>query len=128
MNGIKIYDLVTISGDVHHIFPKAYLKNNGIDSRGKYNQVANFTYLDTQVNKAISDDAPVVYFGKAVKQCRKGKIAFGNISDSDRLKKNLEENAIPEDIVDMTVENYEQFLAERRRLMAEKIEAYYKNL
>ena len=56
------------------------------------------------------------------------KIAFGNISDSDRLKKNLEENAIPEDIVDMTVENYEQFLAERRRLMAEKIEAYYKNL
>ena len=78
--------------------------------------------------KAISDDAPVVYFGKAGKQCRKGKIAFGNISDSDRLKKNLGENAIPEDIVDMTVENYEQFLAERRRLMAEKIEAYYKNL
>lgn len=128
MHGTMISDLICISGDVHHIFPKAYLKNNGIDSRGKYNQVANFTYLDTQVNKAISDDAPVVYFGKAVKQCQKGKIAFGNISDSDRLKKNLGENAIPEDIVDMTVEHYEQFLAERRRLMAEKIEAYYKNL
>lgn len=49
-----ISDLITISGDVHHIFPKAYLKKNGVDNKGRYNQVANYTYLDTQVNKAIT--------------------------------------------------------------------------
>ena len=57
---LKSSSLITISGDVHHIFPKAYLKKNGVDSKGRYNQVANYTYLDTQVNKAISDDAPCI--------------------------------------------------------------------
>ena len=47
MNGTKISDLVKISGDVHHIFPRAYLKNNGVTSKTKYNQVANYIYLDT---------------------------------------------------------------------------------
>ena len=32
MHGTMISDLINISGDVHHIFPKAYLKNNGIDT------------------------------------------------------------------------------------------------
>ena len=65
MNGIKVSDLITVAGDIHHIFPRAYLKKNGIDSKTKYNQVANYIYLDTQVNKAISDDAPCDYFSKA---------------------------------------------------------------
>ena len=62
MKGTKISDLITISGDVHHIFPKAYLKKNGVTNKTKYNQVANYIYLDTQVNKAISDDAPATYW------------------------------------------------------------------
>ena len=41
MNGIKVSDLITVAGDIHHIFPRAYLKKNGIDSKTKYNQVAN---------------------------------------------------------------------------------------
>lgn len=61
MNGIKIVDLITISGDVHHIFPCSYLKINGVDNKTKYNQVANYIYLDTQVNKAISDDAANIF-------------------------------------------------------------------
>lgn len=128
MRGTAISDLISISGDVHHIFPKAYLKANGVDSKGKYNQVANFTFLDTQVNKAISDDAPNVYFGKIVEQCEKGAIAFGNISSRDMLEENLKENAIPENIVTMNVTNYEEFLEKRRLLMAKLIERYYKNL
>ena len=68
MHGTMISDLINISGDVHHIFPKAYLKKNGVDSKGRYNQVANFTYLDTQVNKAVKDDAPNIYFGKVIEQ------------------------------------------------------------
>lgn len=128
MHGTMISDLVSISGDVHHIFPKAYLKSNGIDSKGKYNQVANYTYLDTQVNKAVRDDAPNEYFGKVIKHCKQGDIAFGNISSLEGLKKNLAENAIPKGVVEMTYEKYEDFLTERRRLIAKLVEQYYKGL
>lgn len=128
MHGTMISDLINISGDVHHIFPKAYLKNNGVEAKGRYNQVANFTYLDTQVNKAVRDDAPNIYFGKALEQCENKKIAFGNISDRQVFMKNLEENSIPKSVVSMTVKDYDVFLAERRVLMAQLMEKYYKGL
>ena len=127
-HGTMIADLLNISGDVHHIFPKAYLKKNGVDAKGRYNQVANYTYLDTQVNKAISDDAPAVYFSKAIQQCDTKKPEIGNITDLQVLKENMAENALPSDIVDMTVEDYDRFLVERRHLMAKMIEMYYKQL
>jgi hypothetical protein len=31
--------------DKHHIFPKNYLKNIGIDSQTEQNQIANYDYL-----------------------------------------------------------------------------------
>ena len=128
MNGTKIQDLVTDTGDIHHIFPKAYLKKNGIDTKTKYNQVANYVYLDTQVNKNIGDDAPNVYFGKVIKQCNGEPIAIGNITDEENLQKNLAENAIPWGAVNMDANDYDSFLAERRILIAKVIEEYYKNL
>ncbi len=128
MNGTKIADLVKISGDVHHIFPKAHLINNGINNKTKYNQVANYIYLDTQVNKAISDDAPMIYFTKAKQQCESKQIELGNISDAALLAENLAENCIPDNIYTMDVSSYDQFLIERRKLMAALIEKYYKGL
>ena len=128
MKGTMITDLISISGDVHHIFPKAYLKKNGIDNKGRYNQVANYTYLDTQVNKAISDDAPCEYFGVILEQCRTKDIQIGNISDESELMTNLAENAIPAGVVKMDVKDYDGFLVERRKLMAAMIEKYYKAL
>lgn len=38
------------------------------------------------------------------------------------------QNCIPKSIFDMDIESYPQFLEERRKLMAEKIEKYYKSL
>ncbi len=128
MNGTKVADLITISGDVHHIFPRAYLKSNGIDNKTKYNQVANYIYLDTQVNKTISDDAPCVYFTKVKTQCETKNIELGNISDENLLKINLEENCIPENVFNMTVSDYDEFLQERRRQMAALVEKYYMGL
>ena len=128
MNGTKVSDLITISGDVHHIFPRAYLKKNGIDNKTKYNQVANYIYLDTQVNKAISDDAPCIYFAKAKQQCVTKDIVLGNISDAELLKENLSENCIPDNVDTMDVTSYDAFLIERRQKMAALIEKYYKGL
>lgn len=128
MNGIKISDLIIISGDVHHIFPRNYLKKNGVTSKAKYNQVANYIYLDTQVNKAIDDNAPYVYFAKVKEQCQTGHIVFGNIGSEEMLKKNFMENCIPQNIIKMNVSDYEEFLVERRKLMAKLVEKYYKGL
>lgn len=128
MKGTKISDLITTSGDVHHIFPKAYLKKNGITNKTKYNQVANYIYLDTQVNKAISDDAPATYFTKVKEQCETKDIVFGNIATEEVLLENLKENCIPNNIFEMTVENYDDFLQKRRKLMADLMRNYYESL
>ena len=128
MKGTMISDLINISGDVHHIFSKAYLKKNGVDSRGRYNQVANYTYLDTQVNKAIGDKAPHEYFDIILEQCRTKDVEIGNITDENELLANLTENAIPEDVIHMNVNDYDNFLAERRKRMATMIEKFYKSL
>lgn len=128
MHGTMISDLLDISGDVHHIFPKAYLIENGIDTKGRYNQVANFTMLDTQVNKAISDDAPADYFKRVLVQCETKTKDIGNITDQTLLMENLAQNAIPEEIMNMRSDSYNQFLIKRRKLMAEMIENYYKSL
>lgn len=128
MHGTMISDLLEISGDVHHIFPKAYLKNNGVKARSRYNQVANYTYLDTQVNKAISDDSPADYFQKIMEQFSIGKAEIGNIMDRASLNANIAENALPPEIINMTIDDYDVFLSQRRHLMAKMIEEYYKNL
>ncbi len=128
MNGTKVRDLITTIGDVHHIFPKAYLQKNGIKDKSKYNQIANYTYLDTQTNISIGDKAPKDYFNTVFIQCNTKDIKYGNISDINILKNNLEVNCIPEKIINMEAKDYDDFLLERRKLMAQKIKKYYQSL
>lgn len=127
-SGMKVEDLVQVMGDIHHIFPRAYLKKNGIKERSKYNQIANYTYLDTQTNISIGEAAPCDYFRKVVEQCRTGKLEIGDICDEDVLRENLKENCIPCDIEKMDVSTYDEFLLNRRVLMAQKIKKYYESL
>lgn len=127
-NGTKVGYLITLMGDVHHIFPRQYLRKSGYNDKRQYNQIANFTYLDTQVNKAISNDAPCVYFKNAVDACSTGVSLYGNITDVDILHKNMEDNCIPAEIVSMDYTNYDNFLISRRRMMARKIRLYYEHL
>lgn len=126
--GTKIGDLIGIVGDVHHIFPRKYLIRNGITEKNRYNQIANFTYLDTTVNKLVSDDAPNIYFQNATNGCAEGKAIYGNISDLDSLKENEKTNCIPDTIVSMNAEHYDEFLQSRRLMMAKKIKTYYYSL
>ena len=126
--GTKIIDLISILGDVHHIFPKKYLTANGITNKSEYNQIANYTYLDTQVNKEISDDAPCDYFSKAIAACQSGESAYGNINNYDELLENLRQNCIPIEIASMTHIDYREFLQRRRELMADKIHNYYDSI
>lgn len=128
MNALKVGDLITISGDIHHIFPRAYLRDKGVNSKTKYNQVANYIYLDPQVNKAISDAAPCEYFGRALRQCETKELKLGNITELTLLKENLAENCIPETVIEMDASRYDEFLIERRKLMAAMMRRYYMSL
>lgn len=128
MNGTKVYDLITIMGDIHHIFPKAHLESHGIKDKSKYNQIANYTYLDTTTNIAIGNKPPCDYFGIVFNQCETKVNVYGNINDKEKLLDNLVVNCIPENVVDMDYKHYEEFLLERRRLMAKKIKGYYYSL
>lgn len=123
-NNITVKDLISITGDVHHIFPKEYLKSKGY-SRNMYNQIANYAFLDTQVNKSIGKKAPFEYFAEAVKQCETKDITCGSITDLELLKQNLEINCIPFEVTEMSADDYSRFLEQRRQLMAEKIKNYY---
>lgn len=125
MNGTKVRDLITTMGDIHHVFPKGYLQKNGITDKSKYNQIANYTYLDTQTNISIGDKAPNEYFNVVFEQCVSKELKFGNFSDIELLKENLSTNCIPENIISMVAADYEEFLLERRKLMAKKIKGYY---
>lgn len=125
MQGTKVSDLITIMGDIHHIFPKNYLERNGIKEKSKYNQIANFTYFDTQANISVGNKAPNEYFGIVFNQCVSKEVIYGNITDMEILLDNLSVNCIPHDIVEMDYSHYEDFLLERRKLMANKIRQYY---
>lgn len=126
-NNITVKDLIEISGDVHHIFPKEYLKSNGF-SKNLYNQDANYAYLDTQVNKSIGKKAPCEYFNEALKQCETKEITCGSITELEQLKANLAANCIPFETCNMTHTDFEEFLEKRRVLMAKKIKDYYYSL
>lgn len=127
-NGTKVGDLIDLVGEVHHIFPRKYLIRNGINERNKYNQIANFTYLDPQINKDISDQSPSDYFSAAYEKCRLGESLYGNITDVSTLNQNLRLNCIPLNIVNMDFHDYDAFLVERRKQMAVKIKSYYNSL
>lgn len=124
---ITVRDLIIHKGDVHHLFPRNYLKKSGLD-RSRYNQIANYVMMQSEINIQIGDRSPSTYFTEILKSAYSGEARFGAISDLHTLRKNLEEHCIPRDVENMTVSDYDSFLDQRRRLMAEKIRKYYQSL
>jgi hypothetical protein len=124
---ITVGDLITYRGDIHHIFPRDFLKKHGM-ARGKYNQIANYVFMQQEVNIAVGNKAPDVYFSEVLEQCHGGALKYGGISSLDELHENLKSNCVPESIFTMTLDHYDEFLKERRKLMAEKMKEYYFSL
>ena len=51
---ITVNDLILNRSDVHHIFPKKYLKKEGM-SKGRYNQIGNYALTQSEINISIGD-------------------------------------------------------------------------
>ena len=127
-NGFKVADVIGNVGDIHHIFPKAYLRKEIDAPQRLHNQIANYTYLEKRINIAIGEKSPGEYFSQARTAIIEGKPYFGDISDEETLASSLKANCIPEGVFHMTAKDYETFLAERRTLMAQKIRQYFESL
>lgn len=125
-NNVLVRELID-GGDVHHIFPKEYLKSYNFE-KSMYNQEGNYAFLDTQVNKSIGKKAPNEYFPEALEQCKTGVITIGSITDYDQVMANLETNCVPTDVFEMDHTRYSEFLDKRREMMAKKIRKYYESL
>jgi len=124
---ISVRELVEHRGDVHHIFPKEFLKKQGLQ-RGEYNQIANFVFMQSEINIQIGNKAPAGYFGEVLQQCQSGVSRYGSITDQKQLVLNMEAHCIPQSVFTSDVEGYIGFLEERRKLMADRIRQYYAKL
>ncbi len=116
------------SGDLHHIVPKNYLQRNGYPDRADYNQVANLALTETSINISIGSKPPTAYMSLLHEQINNGTLVLGEITDLGDLTRNLKENAVPVWLAEVDASNYQEFLTERRRLMAAMIRDYYRLL
>lgn len=125
--GISVRDMVIHRGDVHHIYPKNYLKQEGYP-QNKYNQIANYALTQQEINIKISDRSPKEYLQEVLKQCETKELVYGGIDSVEGLKENFEMNCIPEYMLHGEVPDFETFLKGRQALMAKKIKRYYESL
>ncbi len=88
--------------ELHHTFPKAKLYKHDY-SRNEVNAVGNFMFLTQSTNLNISDRDPEEYLA-AVEELNPGVLASQWVPNDPQLWR---------------YENYPDFLAERRRLLAE---------
>lgn len=124
---VLVGDLISLRGDIHHLFPKDYLKKNGLEQK-EYNQVANYVYMQSEINIKVGNKAPKQYFEVIATQMQDNNKQVSGLSTQQELLDNLKMNAIPTDITQMSVEKYDEFLIERRKLMSIKIKEYYQSL
>ncbi|CAN5532249.1 DUF262 domain-containing protein [soil metagenome] len=104
-SGIELNNYLLGKGtglNLHHIFPKALLYKSGY-SKAEANALANFTFLTQETNFAISDKPPLEYLPQF------------------RAKHpgSVKSHWVPIDPELWKVENYREFLAQRRVLLAD---------
>ncbi len=95
---------------VHHIFPKGLLKRAGV-ARKDRDEIANLAFLAARPNRQISNRPPEQYLAE---------IAANH-------PQRLEAQSIPMDRELWRLENFERFLAARRKLLAAGINELLKN-
>ncbi|OFW09806.1 MAG: hypothetical protein A3G20_03975 [Acidobacteria bacterium RIFCSPLOWO2_12_FULL_59_11] len=112
---------------MHHVYPKQHLKAQGL-ARGRYNQIANFVLAQSEINIAVGHKAPEVYFKELAEQCAGGKKKYGGITSADDLRANLRVHCLSESLLDGDIPAYDDFLEQRRKLMALKIKQWFEAL
>lgn len=124
---ILVSDLISLRGDIHHLFPKDYLKRNGLD-RSRYNQIANYVYMQSEINIKVGNKPPKDYFELIRIQMQENHKQVTGLSTEQELLNNLKMNCVPTELMAMGIDDYQDFLVLRRKLMCLKIRDYYHSL
>ncbi len=90
----------------HHIFPKAVLKSR-FTSR-EADDIANLSFIGGKTNRQISDKTPSEYFPKLLEKSQSAFVA----------------QCIPTQPDLLGAERYKEFLVERRRLIAARLNSF----
>ena len=98
----------------HHLFPKAWLQRNGITEQRETNQIANFALVEWSDNISISDTAPSEYMP-----------AYLSRLSSEERHKIYYWHALPDNWEEL---KYEDFLIQRRKLIAQVVKDAYANV
>ena len=85
--------------EVHHIFPKAWLRRHGLADHPERDTLANFAFLSRYDNTKISDSDPLEYLSKATPE-------------------ELEDQWVPQDPELWRPERFTDFCLRRRELLA----------
>ena len=93
--------------------------------RGRYNQIANFVLAQSEINIAIKDKRPEQYFREVADQCTGGKKKYGGITSADDPRTNLRVHCLPESLLHGEIPAYDDFLGERRKLMAQRSTVWF---
>jgi hypothetical protein len=109
------------------VYPKNHLKKQGL-AKGRYNQIANFVLAQSEINIAIGDKPPEVYFKELADQCNGGKKKYGGITNATEMRANFRMSCLPEALLDGEIPAYDDFLEQRRKLMAQKIKTFFEGL
>ncbi len=104
------------ASEAHHLFPEAWLHARGIRERRRVNQVANLADVGWHENSVIGGRGPAEYVPRLREKL--------NIGD-DRWGRLCAEHALPLGWESM---EYEEFLRERRRRMADIIRVAFRQL
>ncbi len=102
--------------EIHHLFPKAWLNTQKIRDQRMINQIANLADVGWYENTLIGGRSPSVYVPRVREK-------WG--IDEDRWGRSCAEHALP---VGWENLDYETFLVERRKRMAELIRVAYRKL
>ena len=97
---------------VHHIFPKKVLRDAGY-KRTEINAVANFCFLTQESNLIITKREPEDYFKQVIKEAGEEALSSQWIPLDKKLWK---------------IENYREFLAARRELLANAANGFLDSL
>ncbi len=104
------------ASETHHLFPEAYLHGRGIRDRRRVNQVANLADVGWHENNVIGGRGPAEYVPRVRQRLGISDDAWGRM---------CAEHALP---IGWEAMEYERFLSERRRRMADIIRVAFRKL
>ncbi|NEV60375.1 hypothetical protein [Thiorhodococcus minor] len=90
--------------------------------------MANLVYNPQEIDIAIGNTPAAKYMQTLAGQCEGKQPVYGGIVEIETMHTNFRMNAIPEALLSGGLLEYEDFLAARRRLMAERWKTYYWSL